>query len=130
MESENLSTIDLNLLIALDALLETRSVTAAAKRMHLSQPAMSRTLGRLRDQLDDPILVREGRRMVPTPYATALRPRLRDALHRLNRLLRERGEFDPGTSDDCFRLCCLDIAQLVFLPTGRRLMNERRTYAW
>lgn len=63
---------DLNLLTALDALLATGSVTAAAKRMHLSTPAMSHTLARIREAFEDPILVRAGRKLVPTPRALAL----------------------------------------------------------
>jgi DNA-binding transcriptional LysR family regulator len=64
--------LDLNLLVALDALLSTCSVTEAAQRMHLSTPAMSHTLARIRDMLGDPILVRAGRKLVPTPRALAL----------------------------------------------------------
>ncbi|MBT2336688.1 LysR family transcriptional regulator [Variovorax paradoxus] len=66
------NTYDLNLLIALDALLSTGSVTAAAERMHLSTPAMSHTLARIRESFGDPILVRAGRKLVPTPRALAL----------------------------------------------------------
>lgn len=65
-------TYDLNLLTALDALLGTGSVTAAATRMHLSTPAMSHTLARIREAFGDPILVRAGRKLVPTPRALAL----------------------------------------------------------
>src|SRR5256885_1841985 len=66
------NTYDLNLLIALDALLSTGSVTQAAGRMHLSTPAMSHTLARIREAFGDPILVRAGRSLVPTPRALAL----------------------------------------------------------
>ena len=66
------NTYDLNLLTALDALLSTGSVTAAAERMHLSTPAMSHTLARIRESFGDPILVRAGRKLVPTPRALAL----------------------------------------------------------
>ncbi|GGM83844.1 LysR family transcriptional regulator [Longimycelium tulufanense] len=69
--------MDLNLLVALDVLLEEESVTAAAARLHLSPSAMSRTLARIRSALGDPILVRAGRRLVPTPRAQAMRPRVR-----------------------------------------------------
>ena len=68
-----MKTLDLNLLRALDALLATGSVSAAAQQMHLSTPAMSHTLARIREALGDPILVRAGRRLVPTPRAEALR---------------------------------------------------------
>ena len=69
--------MDLNLLAALDALLSTGSVSTAAERMHLSAPAMSHTLARIREALGDPILVRAGRKLVPTPRAVALRDPVR-----------------------------------------------------
>ena len=68
----NLQSFDLNLLLALDALLKERHVTRAAARIGLSQPAMSNALARLRDLLDDPLLVRTPRGMVPTPRAERL----------------------------------------------------------
>lgn len=69
--------MDLNLLVALDALLSAGSVNGAAERMHLSAPAMSHTLARIRVALDDPILVRAGRKLVPTPRASAMREAVR-----------------------------------------------------
>lgn len=79
---------DLNLLIALDALLGTASVAGAARRLGLSASAMSRTLTRLRAATDDPLLVRAGRRMVLTPCAEALRERTRHAVHEARAVLR------------------------------------------
>lgn len=73
---EAMNDIDLNLLIALDVLLEEESVTAAAARLNLSASAMSRTLKRLRETTGDPLLVRAGRGLVPTPHAIALRQRV------------------------------------------------------
>src|SRR5882762_6467022 len=69
--------MDLNLLTALDALLSTGSVNGAAQRMHLSAPAMSHTLARIREALGDPILVRAGRKLLPTPRANAMREPVR-----------------------------------------------------
>jgi len=74
------NTYDLNLLTALDALLTTGSVTEAAARMHLSTPAMSHTLARIRDSFNDPILVRAGRKLVPTPRAQSLAEPIRALL--------------------------------------------------
>ena len=68
---------DLNLLVALNVLLEEGSVVGAARRMNLSAPAMSRTLTRIREVLNDPILVRSGRGLVPTPRALELREQVR-----------------------------------------------------
>lgn len=82
---------DLNLLIALDALLLDASVVGAARRLGLSASAMSRTLTRLREATGDPLLVRAGRRMVLTPCAEALRERTRAAVHEARTLLRPSG---------------------------------------
>ncbi|MEV0677673.1 LysR family transcriptional regulator [Actinosynnema sp. NPDC050436] len=79
--------VDLNLLAALDALLDEGSVTGAAERLHTSAPAMSRTLARLRRVLDDPILVRAGRNLVPTPRAVELRESVRAVVEQANALL-------------------------------------------
>ncbi|MGJ7574465.1 LysR family transcriptional regulator [Variovorax sp. RB2P76] len=72
-----MNSLDLNLLAALDALLSTGSVSAAAERMHLSAPAMSHTLARIREALGDPVLVRAGRTLIPTPRAQAMREPVR-----------------------------------------------------
>jgi len=79
---------DLNLLIALETLLEDGSVAGAARRLGLSASAMSRTLARLRATTGDPLLVRAGREMVLTPYAETIRERTRDALHEARAVLR------------------------------------------
>jgi DNA-binding transcriptional LysR family regulator len=78
---------DLNLLTALDALLQTGSVTTAAERMHLSTPAMSHTLARIRELLGDPVLVRAGRQLVPTPRALELAEPVRRLLDDAQALL-------------------------------------------
>lgn len=78
--------LDLNLLLALDVLLEEQSVQGAARRLHLSEPAMSRTLGRIRRALGDPVLVRAGRAMVPTPRALAIRAEVSAVVERARAL--------------------------------------------
>lgn len=87
----------MNLLVALDALLETNSVTLAAERMQTSVPAMSRTLARLRRALDDPLLVRSGRALVPTPRALELRHQVHALVEQGRGLLTPRPPFDPAT---------------------------------
>ena len=67
MNLQKLSRLDLNLLVSLQALMEERSVTRAAERLYITQPAMSRVLQRLRDQLDDPLFTRSGNRLIPSP---------------------------------------------------------------
>ena len=87
--------LDLNLLSALDALLDEGSVVGAAARMGLSASAMSRTLGRLRCATGDPLLVKAGRGLVPTPRALAMRARVRASLTEVQSLLRPPEDTDP-----------------------------------
>lgn len=109
MHDVDISGVDLNLLVALDALLAEAHVTRAARRVGLSQPAMSHALSRLRELFDDPLLVRAGRGMVPTPRAEALRGPLARVLGDIGRLVRETGAFDPATSTRAFRMLCPDL---------------------
>jgi DNA-binding transcriptional LysR family regulator len=111
----NLAALDLNLLVALEALVEEASVTRAARRVSLSQPAMSHALKRLRALLHDPLLVRGAGRMQLTRRAEALREPLRDALTRVRDLLAAE-RFDPATSERTFRLRVADNACDLLLP--------------
>lgn len=86
--------LDMNLLIALDALLEEGSVAGAAERLHLSAPAVSRTLGRIRRTTGDQILVRTGRTMTPTPHALAMRGEVHDLVQRAREVLAPEQELD------------------------------------
>ena len=85
---------DMNLLVALDALLDEGSVVGAARRMNLSPAAMSRTLTRIRDALGDPVLVRAGRGLVPTPKALELRSQVRDLVEQAALLFRSADQVD------------------------------------
>ena len=96
MNLQKLSRLDLNLLVSLQALLEEKSVTRAAARLFISQPAMSRVLQRLRYQLDDPLFTRTGNELVPTPKARDLQQRLPRLLDGILDMVSE-GEFDPTT---------------------------------
>jgi len=116
MRHVHLSGIDLNLLVALDALLRERSVTRAAASVGLSQPAMSRSLGRLRALFEDPLLVRSGHAMVPTPRALALSEPLGASLQAIRRTLDPPSEFDPATAQRSFILSAIDTTQAVVLP--------------
>jgi DNA-binding transcriptional LysR family regulator len=87
--------LDLNLLRVFDALLQDGSVTAAAERLHLSIPATSRALARLRRAVGDPVLVRAGRGMVPTPFALRIAPRVRSLLDEAAALVNAK-ELDPA----------------------------------
>lgn len=96
MDLQKLSRLDLNLLVSLQALLEEKSVTRAAERLFITQPAMSRVLQRLRQQLDDPLFTRSGNELVPTPKAQELQLRLPVLLENVLELISD-GEFDPAT---------------------------------
>ncbi|GAA0267999.1 LysR substrate-binding domain-containing protein [Streptomyces polychromogenes] len=100
--------LDLNLLLALDVLLEESSVSRAAARLHLSEPAMSRTLGRIRKALGDPVLVRAGRTMVPTPHALSLQGEVRSVVERARALFLTGGEVDLRTLERSFTVLAHD----------------------
>ena len=111
--------VDLNLLTALHALLEEGSVSGAAARLHLSQPAMSRTLARIRAATGDPIFVRAGRAMVPSPRATAVRHEVEELVRRGRALLQPDREFEAATLNRIFTVRCHD----ALLPSlGTELM--------
>jgi DNA-binding transcriptional LysR family regulator len=111
----NLAAVDLNLLVALDALLAESSVMRAAGRLGLSQPAMSHSLKRLRATLGDPLLVRAGGAMQLTTRARAMRAPLEQVLERVRTLL-VTSEFDPRASTRTFQLMLPDYACELLLP--------------
>jgi DNA-binding transcriptional LysR family regulator len=108
--------VDLNLLIALDALLEENSVAAAADRLHLSPPAMSRTLSRIRRATGDDILVRAGRTMTPTPRALELREETRELVRRATVVLTPPRTLDLGTLDRVFTIRGHDALAAALAP--------------
>jgi DNA-binding transcriptional LysR family regulator len=116
----NLNSLDLNLLVALDALLREASVSRAAMRIGLSQPATSHALQRLRDLIGDPLLVRTGARMELTPRAQSLRAPLAQALEQVRGLF-TRDDFDAARSERHFRLMMPDLAVELLMP---RLMEK------
>jgi DNA-binding transcriptional LysR family regulator len=120
-----LAAMDLNLLVALHALLIEGNVTAAARRLSLSQSATSHALARLRERLGDPLLVRSGRRLDRTPRATALLPALERGLAELESALSGEPPFDPRTARRTFTLGTADYGQAVLLgPLLARLRQE------
>ncbi|HTV23767.1 MAG TPA: LysR family transcriptional regulator [Polyangiaceae bacterium] len=112
----NIAALDLNLLVVLEALLAERSVTRAARRIGLSQPAVSNALGRLRLLLDDPLLVRTSRGMEPTPRALDLAAPIAQALDTIRRALSVGDAFDPQRSPFTFRIQSADNLELSLLP--------------
>lgn len=120
----NLASIDLNLLVALDALIAEAHVGRAARKIGLSQPAASHALGRLRDLLNDPLLVRTGARMELTPRARSLREPLAEALQRVQGVLAAES-FEPARSVRRFGVMMQDhVAHLVLPPLVKRVNRE------
>lgn len=115
----NLQSIDLNLLVVFEALMEERNVTRAAKRVGLSQPAMSNALARLRRSFADPLLVRTAAGMAPTPAAQSLIGPVRASLAQLRTAIEDKPAFDPAGSSRAFHLLTNDYAEITLL--GRLL---------
>ena len=111
-----MSDLDLNLLPALDAVLRHRNVTVAAQELGVSQPTMSGMLGRLREQLDDPLLVRVGRAMELTARGAALLPEVRQMLLALEKLTAPQEGFDPATLRRHFRIMTSEFGLFLLLP--------------
>lgn len=109
--------LDLNLLVALDALLDEGSVSRAAERLHLSQPAASAALRRLRAWFGDPLLIAHGKRLMLTPYALRLRPQLADLLAGIDAFSSQSAQFDPATTPRLFRIAMSDyLANVILRP--------------
>lgn len=107
--------VDLNLLVSLDALLREQSVTRAAERLSVGQPAMSASLARLRRIFRDPLLVRSGRSLQPTPLAQSLAAPLRALLDDAEDLLSRRPDFDPASAERSFAVMATDYVTLALL---------------
>ena len=116
--------LDLNLLVALDALLSERNLTAAARRINLSQPAMSAAIGRLRAYFKDDIFIMNGRKIVLTPLGEALAAPTRDILLRVKQAVATRDRFDPAASVRKFRIVISDFMAIIFF--SRLLMRVGR----
>lgn len=111
--------VDLNLLPPLQALLELRNVSRAAERVHLSQPAMSAALARLRRHFNDDLLVRAGRSYELTPFAKALVPRVEQALLNVQDAMQLGADFDPRASDRTFVVAASDYVTCLLIRNLR-----------
>lgn len=112
---KDISKLDLNLLVTLDTLLAERNVTHAAKRLNLSQPAISTRLTRLRDLLGDPLLLPAQRGMIPTERALELQEPLHNALEGVRRVVAENSPFDPSTITATIAIAASDYVQYAIL---------------
>ena len=112
----DIRNVDLNLLVALDALLAERSVSRAAVRLHLSQPAASALLARLRELFGDPLLLRSARGMLPTPRALELLGPVKQVLDEIEAIVQPRAAFDPASASPTFTLSASDYVEYALLP--------------
>ncbi len=120
----SLGGLDLNLLRTLQALLDTRNVTRAGERLHLSQPATSAALAKLRRHFDDELLVRVGREMQLTPLGQTLLPLASEALLHVERTFDVRVQYDAATSDRRFSVHASDYATCMVNEPLRRLLSR------
>jgi DNA-binding transcriptional LysR family regulator len=121
----HLRGLDLNLLVALDALLKTKNVTRASERLHLSQSGMSTALGRLREYFGDQLLVPIGRKMTLTPLAESLAVPVSDILIQVKSVIDHTPTFNPAQSERCITIMCSDYIASTFLPKlSQRLRIE------
>lgn len=125
----DLKPSELGLLIALDALLETEGVSAAAEVLGVSQPAMSAQLARLRSLFNDPLLAASGRKLVPTARAQEIKDPLRTLLADLDLLVRESTKFDLLTTDRTFRVLATDYVHAVLAPALFCALSEMAPHA-
>jgi LysR family nod box-dependent transcriptional activator len=117
--------LDLNLLVALDALLSEKSITRASRRLNLSQSATSGVLARLREYFRDELLMPVGRTLSLTPLAVSLIEPVRDVLLQIQRTIEVKPEFDPATAKREFRILASDFVSTVLLgELGRRISME------
>lgn len=112
----NFGSLDLNLLRVFDAIYTTRSVTVASSTLHLTQPAVSKQLNRLREIFEDPLFVRTMEGMAPTPRAEALAGTVHRALTEVRSAFDSQLGFDPGSSERTFRIYMNDAGQMALLP--------------
>jgi len=120
----DLRRFDLNLLVVFEVLMAELSVTRAAERLGRTQSAVSHSLARLRAELGDPLLIKGGARMQPTPFALELLEQARPILRSIQRALSPRQAFDPATSRRLFRFAAPDFARALFTSLLARVRTE------
>lgn len=121
----HINRVDLNLLVVFDAIYSEGGITRAAEKLHLTQPAVSHALGRLRTLFDDPLFERDGRLMMPTPKARSLIGTVRRSLRELQIMFNDIERFEPGSSDRAFSVGMRDLLEVSVLPAlARRIADS------
>ncbi|MBR9869843.1 MAG: LysR family transcriptional regulator [Gammaproteobacteria bacterium] len=120
-----LNRLDLNLLHVFDTIYREGSLTRAAKALHLTQPAVSHSLARLRDHFDDPLFTRQGNQMVPTPLARRFLESMRPGLNQVQSAVNQFHAFDPASQRKTYALGLRDVLESTFLPS---LINRLEPY--
>src|ERR1700692_4998161 len=123
-----MQNFDLNLLSSLDALLAERNVTRAAKKMRATQSTMSGILRRLRDQFDDELLVRNGRRYDLSPFAQSLAITVRQTILQIDSTISAKPLFDPKKDRRRFRIMASDYSTMVYLSAVFRRVEKQAPY--
>jgi len=124
MKTIHLSRIDLNLFVVFDAIYTEGGITLAAKRLSLTQPAISHALGRLRELFDDPLFMRQGKGMIPTPLARVMIDPVRHSLQGFEATLQRVDRFDPATARKHFTVGMRDVRELTVLPNLLRTVTR------
>lgn len=121
----NLARVDLNLFVVFDAIYREGSLTRAAEKLYLSQPAVSHALARLREQFNDPLFERSGKGVIPTPLAKATIERVRAALQSLETTLTDGLVFDPANATRVFNIAMRDMLETTVLPPVMERLEQQ-----
>jgi DNA-binding transcriptional LysR family regulator len=124
MHNIHLSRVDLNLFVVFDAIYTEGGITLASKQLSLTQPAISHALGRLRDLFGDPLFLRQGKTMIPTPLARVMIDPVRQALQGFEATLKRVDRFDPATAHKHFTVGMRDVRELNMLPDLLRTITR------
>lgn len=121
----HISRSDLNLLVVFEAIYTQGGVTKAAKILHLTQPTISHSLARLRERVGDPLFIRHGQKLVPTPMAHRMISPIRESLQTIEKTLAALDEFDPESADISFSIGMRALMEnAYYLPLASRVMKE------
>lgn len=123
----DLRKLDLNLLVTFEAIYTAGNISHAAKRLNVSQPTISNALARLRDTVGDPLFIRSGRGVAPTPRATGMIGPVRDALQMIQSGFGDDERFDPSTTRRNFRIVVLDMLEPILMPPLVRAVQDYRS---